>query len=256
MGPSFSNDLAPAMSRHKSAPASSQARRPEMAGDSGSRRKVAKMFIAVGNSLGAAAHDWFDDSEFKRGRAVDFPEIPGEINRNRDLAQIRELYNPRRDADGNATPLPRSRASSFVGSVASGRGVEGLSRAASPRPSRSPSPLPVTAAGQRQRASTMPVGRVSFELQAVDPNRGRRRARRDTLEVPTPMHHNPMRSHRSTSISSTTAMSAGRSSPPEVGSASEDQPSPSTSTPSARPPVISSSSEPVPPPPTAHPPPS
>ena len=54
--------------------------------------------------------------------ALDFPEIPGEEHRNSALTQIREQYNPVRDANGYATPNisgRRSRAASFNGSVAS-----------------------------------------------------------------------------------------------------------------------------------------
>jgi hypothetical protein len=46
----------------------------------------------------------FDDSEFRHGKALDFPEIPGESQRNPVLSQIRMQYNKYRDADGNATP--------------------------------------------------------------------------------------------------------------------------------------------------------
>ncbi|KAJ6443796.1 major facilitator superfamily domain-containingprotein [Purpureocillium lavendulum] len=83
------------------------------------RRKVSRMFHAVGKSFNSAAYEMMDTSEFRRGRAVDFPEIPGEDYRNGQLRRIRRVYNPPRDADGNATPLPgsRSRATSFVGSI-------------------------------------------------------------------------------------------------------------------------------------------
>ncbi|KAL9085263.1 MAG: hypothetical protein Q9165_007697 [Trypethelium subeluteriae] len=98
--------------------------------DVGSRRKVAKALTAMGNFFGTAHRDWFDDSEFKRGKALDFPEIPGEEHRNPDLTQIRDAYNPRRDSAGNATPVhpeQRSRASSLNRSGASDRHGEGSS---------------------------------------------------------------------------------------------------------------------------------
>ncbi|KAL9074305.1 MAG: hypothetical protein Q9157_004427 [Trypethelium eluteriae] len=98
--------------------------------DVGGRRKVAKALTAMGNFFGNAHRDWFDDSEFKRGKALDFPEIPGEEHRNPDLTQIRDAYNPRRDSAGNATPVhpeQRSRASSLNRSVASDRRGEGSS---------------------------------------------------------------------------------------------------------------------------------
>lgn len=36
--------------------------------------------------------DDFDDADFKRGKALDFPEIPGEESRNRNLEKIRAQY--------------------------------------------------------------------------------------------------------------------------------------------------------------------
>ncbi|KND94217.1 hypothetical protein TOPH_00820 [Tolypocladium ophioglossoides CBS 100239] len=78
---------------------------------------------ATGDSLGAVSHNWFGVFPFESGRAVDFPEIP-------------------------------LRASSIVGSVTSGHGVE-----------------PALPARQRQRASTMPAERASFELQELHSNR-------------------------------------------------------------------------------------
>ncbi|GJN81595.1 hypothetical protein PLIIFM63780_005130 [Purpureocillium lilacinum] len=84
--------------------------------DVGGRRKVARMFHAVGKSFNSAAYEMMGTSGFEPTRAGDFPEIPGEANRNRKLKRIRERYNPPRDADGYETPLPRSRsrATSFL----------------------------------------------------------------------------------------------------------------------------------------------
>ncbi|KAI9678524.1 MAG: hypothetical protein M1822_007467 [Bathelium mastoideum] len=125
--------------------------------DVGSRRKVRKALIAMGNFFGTAPRDWFDDSEFKRGKALDFPEIPGEEHRNRDLPQIREQYNQPRDSDGNVTPMhpeQRSRASSLHRGAPSVRDVG-------------------------EGSSTPPI------------------VRHDTLEVPSPVHHSPTRHHSS-----------------------------------------------------------
>lgn len=197
-----SNDLMPTMTHYSSA--TSRVRR-----ENGSRRKVAKMLMKMGDALGAAKQEWRDDSDFKRGKASNFPEVPGELYRNGELPKIRKSYNPPRDPDGNATPLPRSRsrASSFVGNVASVQGIEGVThirRATSPRPmmspaSRSESPTPPSPRVTKQRANTMPATMASSELHHTDSQsssglvRGRRRARRDTLEVPPLTHHNPLR---------------------------------------------------------------
>ncbi|KAH8178559.1 CoA-transferase family III [Sarocladium implicatum] len=87
--------------------------------DAGRRRTVARAFVQASRAMGMAAREWTDDSEFRRGRAMDFPEIPGEQYRSRQLSQIRTQYNQPRDENGNVTPAgpARSRASSFVGSV-------------------------------------------------------------------------------------------------------------------------------------------
>ncbi|KAH8684379.1 hypothetical protein BGZ60DRAFT_466844 [Tricladium varicosporioides] len=110
--------------------------------DEGSRRKIAHTLTAIGNYLGNPAPDRFDDSEFKHGPAIDFPEIPGEDYRNRALPQIREQYNPSRDAGGHITPSIRehSRSRSVARSVTSGAGCEGgeTKRGASPQSPRSP----------------------------------------------------------------------------------------------------------------------
>jgi len=178
--------------------------------DVGGRRKVARTLTLVSNFLGTAAHDAFDDSEFKRGRAVDFPEIPGEASRNRALSQIREQYNQPRDRDGNITPglqRQRSRNGSPTGSYVSGLGITDgdpsspVQPPASPRPSRSSSTTSSpTRSPRRPHSSTFPVQRPSVELQTgsfapsvASGETPRRRSRRDTLDVPSPVHHSSSR---------------------------------------------------------------
>ncbi|UNI23944.1 hypothetical protein JDV02_009732 [Purpureocillium takamizusanense] len=163
--------------------------------DVGGRRKVARAFHAMGKSFNSAAYEMMGTSGFEPTRAGDFPEIPGEVNRNRKLRRIRERYNPQRDADGYETPLPRSRsrATSFVGSVVSARDE-------TPGPS---SPHAVTAASgtparsvSRPRAITLPTTGSAAGLEPAeaasptsDPSRGRQRMRRETLQVPVEAHH-------------------------------------------------------------------
>ena len=43
--------------------------------------------------MSSAAHDRLDLSDFKTGKALDFPEIPGEEPRNSALPRIREQFN-------------------------------------------------------------------------------------------------------------------------------------------------------------------
>ncbi|KAG4442566.1 hypothetical protein IFR05_001978 [Cadophora sp. M221] len=146
--------------------------------DAGNRRKVANVLTNIGNYIGTAAQDRFDDSEFKHGKAVDYPELPGEGYRNPGLGLIRREYNQPRDAE-----VRPSRAPSFTGVS----GAEGSIRGVSPQSPRSPST-------QRPHASTIP-GRTSTESHnptsssSVPLNRGRR----DTLEVPSPIHHTSTR---------------------------------------------------------------
>jgi hypothetical protein len=162
--------------------------------DVGNRRKVAKALNAIGNHLGSAAHDQFHGSEFKRGKALDFPEIPGEEHRNRALPQIREQYNQARDDENEENRLKRSHSRSSFTSVAS-YGVERTST--TPTSPRSPSPMrsptlriphaqtfPSRRSGEVSPTSpTTPTGTSGDE----GPLRGERsRQRRDTLEVPSP----------------------------------------------------------------------
>ena len=97
--------------------------------DRNSRHKVASTFEWIGDKLGTPAPDAFDDSVFQSGPAADYPETPGEPDRNPELHNTKTSYNLLRDADGNATPLrrQRSRTGSFVSAKSeTGLGIEGL----------------------------------------------------------------------------------------------------------------------------------
>ncbi|KAK8112343.1 uncharacterized protein PG998_008800 [Apiospora kogelbergensis] len=205
--------------------------------DAGGRRKMARMIGDLGRYMGTPAPDLFDDSEFKRGRAQDFPEIPGEATRNPDLGQIRQQYNPPRDDSeeeaAGAAPLrrSRSRAGSFT-SVAAGYDAMGIpiSRAASPR-------------GEAARSNTLPVARTPRDeagpsLAAADARVARPR-RRDTLEVPSPArrHGSSWSSPQMTSENTVASMeeASQESSPPTIVISSDPEASstraPATSTP-------------------------
>jgi hypothetical protein len=140
----------------------------ERSNDAGNRRRVAKSLNKIGDYLGTAAHDKFDISPFRRGPAIDFPEVPGEEQRNAALPQIREVYNSPRDAEGNVTPsLRAARSSSFTSFAPSGLGIESSFTAASSGAQESPG--------------------ASFE---IDPSHTMQHgpARRATLEVPAPTY--------------------------------------------------------------------
>lgn len=217
--------------------------------DAGNRRKVAKALTAVGSYLGTAAQDRFDVSDFKRGKALDYPELPGEEHRNPDLPQIRREYNQYRDADGNATPEPRppSRAGSFIGSVGSRVSIEGSTT--TPREASHHSPQ-------------SPHEPSSFELSSppsssIGSTGGMLRQRRDTLEVPSPTHHNPTRNNVSAFSTIPFVTIPKDRSPPIITVSSDPDTSSPTHAPDLNTPEPLSSSEPLPPPPPAalHPPP-
>jgi hypothetical protein len=206
--------------------------------DAGNRRKVAKTLAAIGTYLGTAAPDRFDDSDFKHGKALDFPEIPGEEQRNPDLPQIREQYNPYRDVDGNVTPvfpLP-SRAGSFIGSVGSRVSMDDNSTpgAASPQSPHSPH--------ERTSFELPNPPSSSFSSSGIMP-----RQRRDTLEVPSSAR--PHHSRNNLSVSSTTAIPKDQSSPAIAVSSDPDTSSPAH--PSVSNPALPSTPQPRATPPTA-----
>ncbi|KAI6085022.1 hypothetical protein F4821DRAFT_162852 [Hypoxylon rubiginosum] len=201
--------------------------------DVGHRRKVAKALMSISNYLGTASQDRFDDSEFKHGKALDFPEIPAEEIRNPDLPHIREVYNQPHDEDANKNLSKRpSRSGSFTGSIYSRPSVENsaaMSRTmTAPHPpspvSRSSSPSSPTPPGLRH-ASTLPThGSSDLEV------RGRPKQRRDTLEVPEQMHQGSLRNTQSDSPITTTTVNNGPGSPiivisPDPNSPTEEIPS-------------------------------
>lgn len=151
--------------------------------DVANRRAVATFLTSFGNRINETALNSFDDRDFRRGRATDYPQIPGENLRNPTLLQTMESYNPIRDADGNATPLRRS------GSFISLTNSEASASIQSPTfPAR---------AHRRSHShdSTKSNERPSFELQnlpstsSAASNGPRIQVRRDTLTVPAPISH-------------------------------------------------------------------
>ena len=133
--------------------------------DRNSRHKVASTFEWIGDKLGTPAPEAFDDSGFQRGPAADWPQVPGENERNPELHKTIASYKILRDSEGNAEPLRRQRSQtgSFVSVISeTGLGIEGLSEANSHTVD--------TAAGPSNSSN------------------GRSKERRPTLEVPKPAH--------------------------------------------------------------------
>lgn len=207
------------------------------------RRKVTGTLTAISNYFGNPAYDWSDDS-FKRGPALNFPEIPGEEHRNRELPQIREQWN--------GTPVlreQRSRAGSFHSRAASGLDVEG-----SPSTPRAASPFPSPTTPERLRVSTLPAERSSFERQnpasspSAGSNGGMLQPRQATLEVPSPVCFNPTRNRSSASSISSIVITPRGQTVPTIVTSSDRYTSSPVQTPVSNPPAPSSSSEPLPPP--------
>ncbi|KAI0101283.1 hypothetical protein F4814DRAFT_432881 [Daldinia grandis] len=234
--------------------------------DIGNRRKVYNTLLVVSNYLGTASQDRFDDSEFKHGKAIDFPEIPAEDKRNPDLARVREAYNHHRNEDESSSIRP-SRAGSFAGSIASGYSIEGsptMTRAISaPHPpssiSRSSSPSPSTHGVQR--SDTLPIDQSPSDVQSAEASsstgqtRGRPRQRRDTLEVPV-AHPSTLRAMQTPSpVASITTITNSQGSPAIVISHDPDTGSTMGDIPILNPPIIRSSPPDPVPQPKASPPP-
>ncbi|KAK7754021.1 hypothetical protein SLS62_004120 [Diatrype stigma] len=162
--------------------------------DAGYRQKVAETLLKINSHFETAAPDRFDNS-FKHGKALDFPEVPGEVYRNPVLSQTRREYNRNREAENEMLDLSRqnSQVGSFVGSVTSGSGNgEGSSaaRAASlPRkPQSSQSTSPMLERGHQGGSvgkvdTNTPEQESRFSISDVHRALGQR-PRRDTLEVP------------------------------------------------------------------------
>ncbi|KAF2689426.1 hypothetical protein K458DRAFT_427591 [Lentithecium fluviatile CBS 122367] len=138
-------------------------RRASPTSDPGGRRWVARTLKKTADYLGSAAHDKFDMSAYNQSEAREFPEIPGEAQRNPELSELKRQYSRRRDAvlreenSRGGSPVPSA-------SSASGTPALGVEISSSPPPDAS-----------------------SFTEQT----RGRPSARRDTLTVPSPAFHRP-----------------------------------------------------------------
>lgn len=167
--------------------------------DVGSRRKMARTLTAISTRLGSVRPPISDDSGFRRGLSSNYPEIPAELQRNSALLKIRKHYNPRRDADGNVTPVPgrsRSREPNLAEIVAS----SATPRSASPylphSPS-SPSHFPSRNQSQIPDASTSSATKISSEphnlassSSAYATDAGLQ-SRPERLQVPEPIYTSP-----------------------------------------------------------------
>ncbi|RYP30302.1 hypothetical protein DL767_006336 [Monosporascus sp. MG133] len=220
--------------------------------DAGYRRKVARALLKINSYFETPTLDRFDDSEFKHGEALGFPEVPGEDYRNPTLRRAREQYKQNREAENTSPDLSRqhSQADSFARSVSSGFGGEGSSESRtglSQKPGSSRSTSPVPDRGRRSSTGTTNInssGRENHPSISDVFGASRQRLRSDTLEVPKPTHHNHTRNSGSTSSPAPVPnLAEGHSSPAIVLSFDAGTTS-SNNTPVSNEPSTGSSSEP------------
>ena len=128
-----------------------------------SRHKVASTFEWIGDKLGTPSPDAFDDSKFQSGAAADFPEVPGENERNPKLQETIASYNA-------LAPLrrQRSRTESFR-SVKSetGLGIEGLSEANVHKPNTVAGPSRSSKERSKERRATLEVPKPAYQSSAL-----------------------------------------------------------------------------------------
>ncbi|KAI5921252.1 hypothetical protein F4810DRAFT_722723 [Camillea tinctor] len=198
--------------------------------------KVARGLTRFSTYLGNVGAGRFDDSGFRLGRAVDFPEIPAERARNPFLSQIKDRYDPPRDSNGNATPRIRGQSSGLTSDAASDISVlainESPSSLSQPIPN-SQTPFPVC---QKPRANTLPSEGAHFEAHGTvltpcaSLDGGQGRPRRDTLEVPLFIpnyHHNhPNRNNTAALASASDSARLGSHGSPRIVISTEPDPPP------------------------------
>ena len=148
--------------------------------DPARRRRVAEMLQKAGDKLGSAAHNKFDATAYNASAAREFPEIPGEAQRNPELEELKRQYSLRRDVvlreENSRAASPAATASTF------------------PEFDNSPTASPVLGHGEfSESPDRMPTRRDTLEVPSPtrtsfpDADRGRTPARRSTLEVPSPI---------------------------------------------------------------------
>lgn len=171
----YATDMNPPRSRETALTDDTRTRRS----DPGGRRKVAEMLQKAGDKLGSAAHNKYDATAYNNSEAREFPEIPGEGQRNRELNELKRQYSLRRDVVLREESLravsPSATASTF------------------PEFDGSPTTSPVLLHDEfSESPERMPTRRDTLEIPSpthsnfLDQDLGRAPARRATLEVPSP----------------------------------------------------------------------
>ncbi|TKA79743.1 hypothetical protein B0A55_04362 [Friedmanniomyces simplex] len=147
-------------------------------GEPGFKNRIARLLLRASEHFGAVAREVFDDSEFRRGRATsEFPEVPGERNRNGELSRIRTTYSQsQRHGDGGSFDLAReetfSTSAESRGGAEDDRGEEQERRLPRrdtlevPTPSHQWGPSPV--ADTRPPAQSLPTPSIIISGNADD----------------------------------------------------------------------------------------
>ncbi|CAM1500535.1 Fc.00g096970.m01.CDS01 [Cosmosporella sp. VM-42] len=128
--------------------------------DLGYRRRVAKLFIQIGDFIGTPADDFIEQPKTEEQRRFHFPTVPGEVNRNRNMYGIvNEEEQQQRTSEHEDSPAG-SRAGSFVDSIASG---QNLTRSTSmPTSSQAPRiPRPRSSTLSRIQSTPMELGSLA-----------------------------------------------------------------------------------------------
>ncbi|KAJ4295637.1 hypothetical protein N0V90_007650 [Kalmusia sp. IMI 367209] len=153
--------------------------------DPGGRRRVAEKLQKAADRLGSAAHNKFDANAYNNSKAREFPEIPGEEQRNPDLDEYKRQFSRRRDV------VLREESSRAVSPSTSTFTFPEMDNG----PYSSPHGSPILTLGEGQFSESperMPTRRSTLEVPSPthtsfpDLERGRAPARRTTLEVPSP----------------------------------------------------------------------
>ncbi|KAM0719432.1 hypothetical protein Q7P37_005337 [Cladosporium fusiforme] len=105
----------------------------------GTRRTVAGWLTTVAEYVGTPQKKSYDDDGFRRGRAMGFPAIPGEENRNPDLPRFTAQWTSR---DPSREPSVRSRTSGTTRDRSNTADTLQLPSPTHNRPSRDSSNLP------------------------------------------------------------------------------------------------------------------
>lgn len=189
--------------------------------DAGNRRRFASTLSRIGDYIGQPSHKRFDYSEFQRGPAMNYPEIPGEGNRNRELSQLRNHWTPSIQERSSRDGSPGSRVDMIESISQPGRD--------SPQSPQSSKSIQLPTHHRTTRANTMPTRRSPMPLVDQHPSssgdvRGRPRQHWATLEVPMRAHLAQTRINMSEFAADTIALPAGHRSPAIVVSAEPDSP--------------------------------